>query len=73
MGEGQFVFEPIRPAFTVLLPIYKGYIGGDFFFEESKKEGSIASYVYEQVPLDELDALRRENRKVFKIEDCLIT
>jgi len=70
-GEGQFVFEPIRPAFTVLLPIYKGYIGGEFFFQESKEEGSIASYVYEEVPLDELDALRKENRKVFKIEDCL--
>ncbi len=70
-GEGQFVFEPQRPVFTVLLPIYEGYVGGDFFFEESKEEGSIAHCVYEEVPLDELDALRRENRKVFKIEDCL--
>lgn len=70
-GEGEFVFEPIRPAFTVLLPIYKGYVGGDFFFEESKEEGTIAHYVYEEVPLDELDALKRENRKVFKLEDCL--
>lgn len=70
-GEGQFVFEPIRPAFTVLLPIYKGYVGGDFFFEDSKEEDSLAHYVYEEVHLDELDALKRENRKVFKIEDCL--
>jgi hypothetical protein len=69
--EGRFIFEPLRPAFTVLLPIYEGYIGGDFFFEESKEEGSIARYVYEEVPLEELDALKRENRKVFKIEDCL--
>ena len=69
--EGQFVFEPIRPAFTVLLPIYEEYIGGDFFFEESKEEGSIAHYVYEEVPLEELEALKRENRRVFKIEDCL--
>jgi len=71
VGGGQFVFEPIRPAFTVLLPIYEGYVGGDFFFEESKEEGSLASYVYEEVPLEELDALRREHRKIFKIEDCL--
>ncbi len=70
-AEGRFVFEPLRPVFTVLLPIYEGYIGGDFFFEESKEEGSIAHYVYEEVPLKELDALKRENRKVFKIEDCL--
>jgi len=69
--EGRFIFEPLRPAFTVLLPIYEGYIGGDFFFEESKEEGLIARYVYEEVPLEELDALKRQNRKVFKIEDCL--
>jgi len=69
--EGQFVFEPIRPAFTVLLPIYEEYIGGDFFFEESKEEGSVAHYVYEEVPLEELDAVRRENGRVFRIEDCL--
>ena len=69
--KGRFVFEPLRPAFTVLLPIYEGYIGGDFFFGESKEEGSIARYVYEEVPLEELDALKRENRRVFKIEDCL--
>jgi len=70
-AEGRFVFEPIRPVFTVLLPIYEGYIGGDFFFEESKEESSIASYVYEEVPLEELEALKRENRRVFRIEDCL--
>ncbi len=69
--EGQFVFEPIRPAFTVLLPIYDGYVGGDFFFKDSKQEGSIAHSVYEEVPPDELDALRRENGRVFKIEECL--
>jgi len=69
--EGPFVFEPLRPMFTVLLPIYEGYVGGDFFFQESKEEGSIARYVYKEVPIEELDALKRENRKVFKIEDAL--
>ena len=69
--RGQFVFQPIRPAFTVLLPVYEGYIGGDFFFGESKQEGSIARYVYEEVPLEELEALRREDGRVFRIEECL--
>ncbi|MBN2187088.1 MAG: hypothetical protein JW732_06525 [Dehalococcoidia bacterium] len=68
---GQFIFEPVRPAFTVLLPVYETYIGGDFFFGESSEEDSIAHYVYEEVPLEELDALRREDGRVFKIEDCL--
>ncbi|MBI4244024.1 MAG: hypothetical protein HY606_08045 [Planctomycetes bacterium] len=65
------VFKPTRPAFTVLLPIYKAYIGGDFFFKEGRDEKSIAHYVYEEVPTEELDALRKPNRKVFKIEECL--
>ena len=70
-GETPFIFEPTRPVFTVLLPTFRGYIGGNYFFEENKKNGSIASYIYEQVPIDELNALRKENRKVFKIEECL--
>ena len=69
--EGQFLFEPIRPVFTVLLPVFEGYIGGDFFFGESQEEGSIAHCVYEEVPLEELNALRREDGRIFKIEDCL--
>jgi hypothetical protein len=70
-GEGRFVFEPNRPAFTVLLPIYEGYIGGDFYFKESKEESSIAYYVYEELSLDELDALKKPNRKIFKLEEAL--
>ena len=70
-GAQTFVFKPIRPAFTVLLPIYKGYVGGDFYFGDSKDENSIAYYVYEEIPVDELDALKEEDRRRFKLEEAL--
>ena len=39
------IFKPIRPAFTVLVPEYDGYIGGDYYFQESQEENSVASYI----------------------------
>ena len=65
------VFKPIRPAFTVLLPIYDGYVGGDFYFEESENENSTASYIYQEIQMDELDTLRKEDRRSFKVEEAL--
>ena len=70
-GGNKFVFEPIRPAFTELLPIYEGYVGGDFYFKESKEEGSIAYYVYEELSLDELNALKKKDERSFKLEEAL--
>ena len=70
-GEQIIVFKPTRPAFTELLPIYEGYVGGDFYFRESKDENSIAYYVYEELSLDELDALRERDRRSFKLEEAL--
>lgn len=67
----QFIFEPIRPAFTVLLPIYDGYVGGDFYFKKSKEENTIAYYVYEELSEEELIALKREDRRIFKLEEAL--
>ncbi|MFC1972572.1 Z1 domain-containing protein, partial [Chloroflexota bacterium] len=55
----------------VLLPIYEGYVGGDFYFKESKEENSLAYYVYEELSIGELDALKKPNRKIFKLEEAL--
>jgi hypothetical protein len=65
------VFMPIKPAFTVLLPSYNGYIGGDFYFDLPSSIESIASYIYEEVSMDELDILRGKDGRSFKIEDVL--
>lgn len=69
------LFPPKRPAFTVLVPIHKDYVGGDYYFIESEKEGTTASHVYEEVPPEELKILkatkklRRADRRSFKIEE----
>ena len=75
--EGNMVFTPVRPAFTVLFPTYEGYIGGEYYFDESENEQSPAYYVYEPVPKEELEILRakhslgRADGRSFKIEDAL--
>ncbi len=69
------LFPPKRPAFTVLVPIHKDYVGGDYYFIESEQEGTAASHVYEEVPPEELEILKatkrlkRADRRSFKIEE----
>lgn len=64
-------FTPIRPAFTELVPVHKGYIGGDYYFEESEDENSIASYIYQPILEDELVVLKKSDRRKFKVEEAL--
>lgn len=74
-NDGSGLFPPKRPAFTVLLPIHRNYVGGDYYFIESENENSVAAHVYEEVPSEELDTmranktLRRADRRSFKIEE----
>jgi hypothetical protein len=65
------LFKPIRPTFTVLLPVYSGYIGGDYFFRESDNNNSVAYYIYEEVSKDELIILKKEDKRRFKKEEAL--
>jgi hypothetical protein len=62
------VFKPIRPSFTVVLPEYPGYVGGDFYFLDSENDESIASNVYEEISVEELEILKEEDRRSFKID-----
>lgn len=64
-------FTPILPAFTELVPVHQGYIGGDYYFEESEDEESIASYIYQPILEDELVVLKKSDRRKFKIEEAL--
>lgn len=65
------VFTPIRPAFTELVPVNKGYIGGDYYFEESENKNSMAYHIYQPILEDELVVLKKEDRRRFKIEEAL--
>ncbi len=65
--------KPVRPRFTKLVPVHPEYVGGDFYFEDSRTEGHPASFVFEPIPLDEINALRRRDGRVFSLESCLTT
>lgn len=67
-GEG-YVFKPRRPAFTVLLPVHSGYVGGDDFFGPAA-DGDARASIHVEVSAAEQDALRKsDGRRVPKGEE----
>jgi hypothetical protein len=66
----NFTFEPKRPAFTKLVPIHSGYVGGDHYFGDHK-ESEPEFYLWHKVDPDELSALRKEDRRRIKKEQIL--
>lgn len=58
----DYVFKPKKPAFTELLPIHDGYIGGDDYFMVHD-EGDPRSFMIVEVPRDEQDALRQSDQR----------
>jgi len=64
----SFVFQPVRPAFTTLVPIHNRYIGGQQYFEESQNPDSVFSHLHIQVPDTELSVLwKRDLRYINNI------
>ena len=61
----QFVFLPKRPAFTELLPIHGGYVGGDDYFGDFGPDDP-RSYLFVPVPLQEQDALRSNDGRTIR-------
>lgn len=57
------VFEPIKPAFTSLVPIHDAYIGGQQYFEESQNPESPYSKLYTRVPDNEIEVLNRRDQR----------
>lgn len=64
-------FKPVRPAFTVLVPVHPNYIGSDYYFEQSTEPQSVASFIYRAVGASELNVLKQPDRRRFRVEDCL--
>lgn len=60
------VFSPMRPKFTVLLPIHDKYIGSNYYFEESKKDNSPAQYLFHPINEDELLTLGKTHGKILE-------
>lgn len=68
-GE-SYVFKPKKPAFTKLLPIHSGYVGGDDYFG-GFEEDDPRSLLFVEVPLAELDVLRKADRRRVKEDNVL--
>lgn len=64
-------FRPVRPAFTELVPVHPNYVGGDYYFDLSQDVNNVASFIYQPVSLNELQILRAQDRRRFRIEECL--
>ena len=64
-------YRPLRPAFTELVPVAPSYIGSDFYFDDSRNAKSVASHLYHEVRTEELQVLKKPDRRRFKIEECL--
>ncbi|MDA1315574.1 MAG: hypothetical protein O2968_19775 [Acidobacteria bacterium] len=69
--NGNSLFMPKRPQFTVILPTHDKYVGGDYYFERSIDPDSPAYYFYREVPLQEREALKKEDRRRFRVENIL--
>lgn len=67
---GGYVFKPKKPAFTELLPIHSGYVGGDDFFGVHAATDP-RSCLFVEVQRDEQDALRRPDQRRIRKERIL--
>lgn len=77
-NENEAIYDkpdtlPLRPSFVELVPVNKGYVGGDEYFVRSLDDNDVASRIYIPVEQSELDSLSHPpHRNSFKIEsDCL--
>lgn len=64
------IFMPMRPAFTVLLPLHAGYVGGDAYFG-ARALNSIESRLFVPVEQSEQDALRTWDRRRIRADNVL--
>ena len=68
----NLTFEPKRPAFTKIVPVHSAYVGGDHYFGDHD-DVRPEYYLWHPVEQDELDALKKEDKRRFNIEDVLTT
>lgn len=64
-------FHPVKPAFTVLVPVNENYIGSDYYFDNSDDIDSVSNYLYVPLNQNELSVLRRKDARRLKLEDVL--
>lgn len=70
-ANGSFVIEPLRPAFTEIVPIHSQYVGGETYFVASEVPGSVESYMHVEVEEREFDALKKQDGRRLKLSDVM--
>jgi hypothetical protein len=72
---GEFVFLPIRPAFSVLVPVPDDYVGGETYFGAASRstEVTIENCIHKRVPLSEFDCLKKHDGRTLKLNRLLET
>ena len=60
----EITYAPMRPKFTIVLPLHEKYIGSNYYFEESKLEDSPAQYLFQAIDEEELKALSKTHGKI---------
>jgi hypothetical protein len=66
----NYVFKPKKPAFTEILPIHNGYVGGDDYFGSFDQEDP-RSALHVEVATQEQDALRRPDQRRINSKNVL--
>ena len=61
-SDAEFVFKPKRPAFTEVLPIHGGYVGGDHYFGAFEDDDPRSNLIVEVSELEQ-DALRKPDQR----------
>lgn len=68
--EENYVFKPKKPAFTELLPIHSGYVGGDDYFVPHDRNDP-RSYLFIEVQPEEQHSLRKPDQRRINRERVL--
>jgi hypothetical protein len=63
--------KPMKPAFSVRVPVHGRYIGSDFYFSFEADKPSIASQLFIPVAEEEFTILSKKDRRRVNIDDLL--
>jgi hypothetical protein len=69
---GSIEFQPVRPAFTELVPVHRNYVGGDVYFPEDESDAARpADFIHFDVTEKELSILKKKDKRTLDPDDAL--
>lgn len=63
--------KPMKPAFSVLVPVHNRYIGSEFYFNYDANVESVASKLFVPVDIEEFDVLSKRDLRRVDPDDLL--